>query len=119
MKNLDLKIKNFAKSHAKYLISCDKIKNRDVVNLASLQRILQINAKTTLLNNTILCYSLKHSTVSISITHIPKNLLYNHYFDIKVNHLPELNLKICASNIKELMYKINYVYNLTKPKTNV
>ncbi|MDI5888730.1 hypothetical protein [Flavobacterium yafengii] len=107
--------KKIASTYAKYIISCDKIKNQDDVNLASLQRVLQLNCKTTLLKGIVLMFKLKHSNVSVQIIHIPKNSLYNHYFKIKVSSLPTLEMSICAQNTKELMYKINHVYKFIKP----
>jgi hypothetical protein len=108
-----------ANNYAKYLISCEKIRNQSDVNLTSLQRVLQLNGKTTLLNGKVLTFCLRLGEIRIKITHTPKNALNTHYFLINVSNKPNLNLEVSAENTKQLMYKINHVYKLLKPIQDV
>lgn len=114
MNKIDLHTTRFESSLQKFILSCDKIKRKQNISLSSLQRVLQINAKTTSLNDILLTFSIKGSKENISIRYIKEPAFSSHYFEIKVSSKPKQLLYISALNTKELMYKINHVYKLTQ-----
>lgn len=107
------KNKNALLNYGKFIINCDKIKNSPVVSLKSLQRVLQLNCKTSLLNNKILFFRLKGSEFGIRITYNINPIFPAHYFSVYSSAFPKFIFEISAITTKELMYKINHVYKLT------
>jgi hypothetical protein len=110
MKKIEILEKKKLLNFQKYLNTCDKIKNQEKISLSTLQRVLRASSKTTLLNDVILTYRLKQTSVSVSITWIPKTEIFPHYFIVKLSDKPNLNIQLSALNLKELMYKINHSY---------
>ena len=114
MNKLQLQISRFESSKQKFILSCDKIRPKKIISLSSLQRVLQINSKTTLLNDIVLTFKIKGSNQNISIRYIKESVSIAPYFEICTSTSRDVYISICALNTKELMYKINHVYKLTK-----
>lgn len=113
MTNAQIKAKKFAENYSLYLLSCSKIKNSNKFSLKTLQRVLRPSCKTILLNNSILSFKLKQSKTGVSI--ILSNESFNtgiYYLTVKSSKNPSIEYMLSASNIKELMFKINNYYQL-------
>lgn len=111
----DSKTNKILSNYKKYLYQCDKIRySEKPPNLSTLQRTIRPFCRTTLLNNSILSFHLKGLNTTVSIMVIAKE--YDaYYFLIKSNEKRSFEYTISCLSIKELMYKINYKYNLLHP----
>lgn len=106
----------FRTNYNRYLIDCQKIKNKPKCDLTQLQRVLRPHAKTTLLNNTVLTYKFKGSDVRLKITKLPlMDYVQSPYYNVITNLRPDIEIQISALTLSELMRKINIIYKLIQP----
>lgn len=102
-----------------YLLSCDKMKRSKVPSLKSLQRSIRPACKTTLLDDSILCFKLKNETHGVMIRfEVEQYSKGVWYYTVTSTLFPNVSYSISASSTKELMSKINYSYHLIQPSND-
>lgn len=119
----ELKHKNERLNYEKFLEKCNSLRNLYPINLRTIQRICYPFSKTQSLGKDPLkpngiTFRLKNSKRTISIRHCKEKFLHEvSYFQISWTDCNGKELHISANSCKEIMYKINHVYKLTKPQS--
>lgn len=103
-------------NYSQFVIACDNLRKIENLPLPTIQRSVSPYCKTSLLGNS-LSLKIKGFPFFIAVRLLPNddNFSINYYRTILDNN-DEKFIDISASNLNELMYKINHIYKLTYPK---